>query len=115
MTITETPTAELNDPLDLLHDDVLGVLHARYDTVVALQATPHDASAGGLHIPETAREKRTIGHVLAVGPEVDGLEPGDTICWPSYSGVPIPVDVGGKRVTLFAFKSRDILTIYKAE
>jgi chaperonin GroES len=69
------------------------------DRVVILPKEEEQAMRGGLHIPDSAREKPTQGEVLAVGPGrwQDGtrvqmdLSVGDTVVYGQYSGTPYRV------------------------
>jgi chaperonin GroES len=69
------------------------------DRVLILPKESEQAMRGGLHIPDTAREKPTQGEVLAVGPgrfergvrvQMD-LRVGDTVVYGQYSGTPYQV------------------------
>jgi len=69
------------------------------DRVVVLPKSEEQAMRGGLHIPDSAREKPTQGEVLAVGPGrwQDGIRVqmdisvGDTVVYGQYSGTPYRV------------------------
>ena len=69
------------------------------DRVVILPKQPESAMHGGLHIPDSARERPTQGEVLAVGPgewqsairvQMD-IHVGDTVVYGHYSGAPYGV------------------------
>jgi chaperonin GroES len=71
-------------------------IHPLDDRVVILPAEEGETMRGGLHIPDTAREKPTQGEVLAVGPgrfeKGARVKPdvgvGDTVLYAKYSGAP---------------------------
>ena len=88
-------------------------IHPLEDRVVILPTKEGEAMRGGLHIPDTAREKPTQGEVLAVGPgrvekgervKLD-LGVGDTVIYAKYSGS--PYQVGDDE--LIIVKASDIL------
>lgn len=67
-----------------------------------------DKSAGGLYIPDTAKEKPQRGTVEAVGSDVKEVKVGDTILFDKYSGSKIVVD----SVEYLILKEEDILGIF---
>jgi chaperonin GroES len=83
------------------------------DRVVVLPKEEEQAMRGGLHIPDSARERPTQGEVLAVGPGrwQDGIRVqmdvgvGDTVVYGQYSGTPYRVGDDD----LVIVKSSDIL------
>ncbi len=60
------------------------------DRVVVKPASAEDKTAGGIIIPDTAKEKPQKGEVVAVGPGKDGIAPtvakGDTVLYGKYAG-----------------------------
>jgi chaperonin GroES len=77
-----------------------------------------DVTAGGIVLPETAKEKPQQGKILAVGPgdrDEDGdriamdVAVGDKVLYAKYSGTEIKVD--GKK--LLILRESDILAIVK--
>ena len=60
------------------------------DRVVVKPAQAEEKTAGGIIIPDTAKEKPQRGEVIAVGPGKDGNEmtvkSGDTVLYGKYSG-----------------------------
>jgi chaperonin GroES len=69
------------------------------DRVVILPKDEEQAMRGGLHIPDSARERPTQGEVLAVGPgrwqdairiQMD-ISVGDIVVYGQYSGTPYRV------------------------
>jgi chaperonin GroES len=83
------------------------------DRVVILPSEEAETMRGGLYIPDTAKEKPTMGEVIAVGPgrvekgervKVE-LAVGDKVVYGKYSGTPYTVD--GDEVIII--KAGDIL------
>lgn len=66
-----------------------------------------EKSAGGLYIPDTAKEKPQRGTVEAVGSEVKEVKSGDTILFDKYSGSKIVIE----GVDYLILKEEDILGI----
>ena len=81
------------------------------DRVVVEAAAAEEKTAGGLYIPDTAKEKPQKGKVLAVGNgKVDEpltVKVGDSILYGKYSGTEINVD--GKDVLIM--RESDIYAI----
>jgi chaperonin GroES len=83
------------------------------DRVVILPTDEAESMRGGLYIPDTAKEKPTMGEVIAVGPgrvekgdriPVD-VKVGDKVIYGKYSGTPYTLD--GDEVIII--KASDIL------
>jgi chaperonin GroES len=72
-----------------------------HDRVVVRRIDAEEKSAGGIIIPDTAKEKPQQGEVLAVGPgardehgkltPVD-VKPGDTVLFGKWSGTEVKID-----------------------
>lgn len=62
---------------------------------------------GNLYIPDTAQEKKTIGEIIAVGPEVEGIKAKDSVLYSKYSGTEVELD-GEKYIIL---EEDDIIAI----
>ena len=84
--------------------------------VVIEPVEQEEITAGGIVLPETAKEKPQKGTVLAVGPgdrDEDGdripmdVKEGDTVLFAKYSGTEIKMD--GKK--LLILRESDILAI----
>ena len=90
-----------------------------HDRVLVRPLEGEDKTAGGIIIPDTAKEKPQQGEVLAVGPgrrsDDSGelipldLSVGDTVVYSKYGGTEITVD--GE--DLLILQSRDVLAIVK--
>lgn len=66
-----------------------------------------EKTAGGIYIPDTAKEKSQQGKVLAIGPEVKDVKPGDIVVFESFAGTEIGLE--GKKMMIL--KIKDILGI----
>jgi chaperonin GroES len=66
-----------------------------------------EKTAGGLYIPDSAKEKPQSGKVEAVGDEVKSLKVGDKILFDRYSGSKISID----NVDYLIIKEEDVLGI----
>jgi chaperonin GroES len=71
-------------------------IHPLHDRVVVEPATAEDRTAGGLYIPDTAKEKPQRGTVVAVGPgkkdEPTTLKEGDHVLYGKYSGTEVQLE-----------------------
>jgi chaperonin GroES len=72
-----------------------------HDRVLIRRVESEEKSAGGIIIPDTAKEKPMEGEVLAVGPGARGedgeihpldVKPGDRILFGKWSGTEIKID-----------------------
>ncbi|UCG78878.1 MAG: co-chaperone GroES [Nitrospirota bacterium] len=66
-----------------------------------------EKTAGGIYVPDTAKEKPQKGKVEAVGPEVKELKIGDTVFFDRYSGSKVNID----NTEYLIIKEEDILGI----
>jgi chaperonin GroES len=89
-----------------------------HDRVIVQQAEDEQKTAGGIVIPDTAKEKPSRGDVLAVGPgrrldsgEIQALEVevGDKVLYGKYAGTEVKVD--GK--TVIVLREDDIIGVIK--
>jgi len=87
-----------------------------HDRVVVRRVSELEKSAGGILIPDTAREKPTEGEVVAVGPGVRGddgkinaldVKAGDRVLFGKWSGSEVKLD--GE--DLIIMKESDIMGI----
>lgn len=66
------------------------------DRVLVEPAAAEEKTAGGIYIPDTAKEKPQRGTVVAVGPgtkdEPTTVKAGDTVLYGKYSGTELQVD-----------------------
>lgn len=81
------------------------------DRVLIEPAAAEEKTAGGIYIPDTAKEKPQKGKVVAVGPgkkdEPTTVKKGDTVLYGKYSGTELTVD--GKE--LLMMRESDLLAI----
>ncbi len=67
-----------------------------HDRVIVKPAAAEEKSAGGIIIPDTAKEKPQRGTVLAAGPgkkdEPVTVKAGDTVLYGKYAGTEITVE-----------------------
>jgi chaperonin GroES len=84
--------------------------------VIEISAAETEQTAGGIYIPDTAREKPQQGTVTAVGPgkmletgkrEEMSLKPGDVVLFQKYGGTDIKIDSKDFKI----LSERDILGI----
>ena len=81
------------------------------DRVLILPNPAEEKTAGGLYIPDTAKEKPLAGKVVAVGPgtkdiTMEGKE-GDEVLYGKYSGQALTID----GVEYLIMRQADILAI----
>jgi chaperonin GroES len=62
------------------------------DRVFVRYTEEGEKTAGGLYIPDTAKEKPQKGTVEAVGSEVKEIKVGNTILFDKYSGSKVNID-----------------------
>ncbi len=81
------------------------------DRVLIEPAPAEEKTAGGIYIPDTAKEKPQKGTVVAVGPgkkdEPTTVKSGDVVLYGKYSGTEITVD--GKDYLMM--RESDVLAI----
>ncbi|MEG0789892.1 MAG: co-chaperone GroES [Alistipes sp.] len=81
------------------------------DRVLVLPNPAEEKTAGGLFIPDTAKEKPLAGNVIAVGPGTTDIKmevkAGDNVLYGKYAGQEISVD----GVDYLIMKQSDILAI----
>ncbi len=82
-----------------------------HDRVIIEPAKAEEKTAGGIIIPDTAKEKPQRGIVLAAGPgkkdEPVTVKAGDTVLYGKYAGTEIQVDGGDYLI----MRESDILAI----
>lgn len=87
-----------------------------HDRVVVKRLDAEQKSAGGIIIPDTAKEKPQEGEVVAVGPGARnergeliaiGLQPGDRVLFGKWSGTEVKLD--GQE--LLIMKESDIMGV----
>jgi chaperonin GroES len=82
-----------------------------HDRVIVQAAAAEEKSAGGIIIPDTAKEKPQKGVVVAAGPgkkdEPTVVKTGDTVLYGKYAGTEITIE--GKEYLIM--RESDILAI----
>jgi chaperonin GroES len=82
-----------------------------HDRVIVKPAAAEEKTAGGIYIPDTAKEKPSKGTVVAAGPgKVDEpmtVKAGDTVLYGKYAGTEITID----SADLLIMRESDILAI----
>lgn len=68
-----------------------------------------EKTAGGIYIPDAAKEKPQRGKVEAIGSDVKNVKVGDEILFEKYSGAKISMD----NVEYLILKEEDILGIFE--
>lgn len=67
-----------------------------------------ERTAGGIYVPETAKEKPQRGTVQAVGKDVKNLKVGDEVLFDKYSGSKLQID----DEECLVIKEEDVLGIF---
>src|SRR2546422_5059338 len=80
------------------------------DRVFVSYSEELEKTAGGIYIPDAAKEKPQKGRVEAVGSEVKNVKAGDSILFDKYSGSKITMD----NVEYLILKEEDILGILES-
>jgi chaperonin GroES len=79
------------------------------DRVFVSYSEEMEKTAGGIYIPEAAKEKPQKGKIEAVGGEVKNLKVGDVILFDKYSGSKINMD----GTDYLIVKEEDVLGIFE--
>lgn len=77
------------------------------DRVFISYSDEEEKTAGGIYVPDTAKEKPQKGKVEAVGQEVKDLKVGDVVFFDRYSGSKVNID----NTEYLIIKEEDILGI----
>jgi len=77
------------------------------ERVLLKQQESEEKTAGGLYIPDNAKEKPQEAEVIAVGEEVKEISAGDKVLYGKYAGTEITHD--GE--TFLIMKSEDVLAV----
>ncbi len=77
------------------------------DRVFVSYSDDVEKTAGGIYVPDTAKEKPQKGKVEAAGPEVKELKVGDTVFFDRYSGSKVNFD----NTEYLIIKEEDVLGI----
>jgi len=79
------------------------------DRVFVSYSAELEKTAGGIYIPEAAKEKPQKGKIEAIGAEVKSVKAGDQILFDKYSGSKINID----NTEYLILKEEDILGIFE--
>ena len=63
--------------------------------VIVREDTPEEKTTGGIIIPDTAKEKPTIGTVIYCGTDCRFVKPNDRVMYPKEGGT--EMDINGER------------------
>jgi len=80
------------------------------DRVFVSYSEELEKTAGGIYIPDAAKEKPQRGRIEAVGSEVKNVKAGDSVLFDKYSGSKITMD----NVEYLILKEEDILGILES-
>ena len=79
-----------------------------HDRVIVKPAAAEEKTAGGIIIPDTAKEKPQRGVVQAVGKKVENVKVGDQVLFDKYSGSKLRIE----DEECLILKEEDILGIF---
>ena len=79
------------------------------DRVFVSYTEEMEKTAGGIYIPDAAKEKPQKGKVEAAGPEAKSLKAGDAVLFDKYSGSKITMD----GTEYLIIKEEDILGVFE--
>jgi chaperonin GroES len=68
-----------------------------------------ERTAGGIYVPDSAREKPQRGTIEAAGPDVENVKVGDQVLFDKYSGTKIKID----NEDCLILKEEDILGVFE--
>ncbi|MCK4500557.1 hypothetical protein KAU11_08660 [Candidatus Babeliales bacterium] len=68
------------------------MIKATKERIVLKSVPMEETTEGGIVIPGTVRKQHAKGEVINVGPEVDDINVGDIVLFPSFEGMPIVVE-----------------------
>ncbi len=78
------------------------------DRVIVKRKEEAEKTAGGIYIPDSAKEKPQGGEVVAAGPECKTVKAGDAVLFAKYAGSEFAVD--GE--DLIIMREDDILGVF---
>ena len=79
------------------------------DRVFVTYTEELERTAGGIYVPDSAREKPQRGTIEAAGPDVENVKVGDQILFDKYSGTKIKID----NDDCLILKEEDILGVFE--
>ncbi len=78
------------------------------DRVIVKRREEKEKTAGGIYIPDSAKEKPQSGDVVAVGPQCKTVKTGDSVLFAKYAGNEFSVDGDA----LIIMREDDILGVF---
>jgi chaperonin GroES len=79
------------------------------DRVFVTYTEELERTAGGIYVPDSAREKPQRGTIEAAGPDVENVKVGDQILFDKYSGTKIKIE----NDDCLILKEEDILGVFE--
>ena len=87
-----TPMKQYRDSLMAIESPKPTVLKPLRDNVLLLPAVAPGKTAGGLFIPDKAKEAPLRGKVISAGPDAKSVLPGDTVLFEKYAGTTMVIN-----------------------
>lgn len=86
------------------------------DRVLILPNAAETKTASGLYIPDAAKEKPKTGVVVAIGPEVENMKPGDDVLYGKFAGSEIDcISPEGLKLNPLIMRRTDVISIISKE
>jgi chaperonin GroES len=79
------------------------------DRVFVTYTEELERTAGGIYVPDSAREKPQRGTIEAAGPDAENVKVGDQVLFDKYSGTKIKID----NTDCLILKEEDILGVFE--
>lgn len=80
-----------------------------HDRVIVKRTKEEETTAGGIIIPDSAKEKPQGGEILAAGPQCSILKAGDSVLFAKYAGTEFSMD----NEDLLIMREDDILGVFE--
>lgn len=80
-----------------------------HDRVIVKRTEEQETTAGGIIIPDSAKEKPQGGEIVAAGPDCKTLKKGDSVLFAKYAGTEFDMDGDD----LLIMREDDILGVFK--
>jgi chaperonin GroES len=80
-----------------------------HDRVIVRRTEEQETTAGGIIIPDSAKEKPQGGEILAAGPECKTLKAGNSVLFAKYAGTEFSMDAD----ELLIMREDDILGVFE--
>jgi len=79
-----------------------------HDRVIVKRKAEEEKTAGGIYIPDSAKEKPQGGEIMAAGPDCKTVKKGDSILFAKYAGSEFSMDGDD----LIIMREDDILGVF---